>query len=228
MFWAFQKSILQVFPNFWVMKLKGFSGKVKQNVQNYLNEKLVIRSFLGKGFEVPSTKNRIFWAFQKSIIHLFGNFWMMKLKPFSGKVKENVQHYLNQNLVIGSFLENGFRGTFNWKPNVLSVSKAHYSAVCKFLSDQFESIFWESKAKRSKLFELKFGHRKVLRKYFCIGLELKKWMFCAFKKVIFQFYSFKFFGEEVGTTFWETEAKHSKLFKSKFGDRKLLRKWFYR
>ena len=113
MFWAFQKSILQVFPNLWVMKLKGFSGKLKQNVQNYWNEKLVIRSFLGKGFEVPSTKNRIFWVFQKSIIHLFGNFWMMKLKPFSGKVKENVQHYLNQNLVIGSFLENGFWGTFN-------------------------------------------------------------------------------------------------------------------
>ena len=63
--------------------------------------------------EVPSTKNRMFWAFQKSIIQLFANFWVMKLKPFSGKVKQNVQNYLNQNLVIGSFLENGFRGTFN-------------------------------------------------------------------------------------------------------------------
>ena len=63
--------------------------------------------------EVPSTKNRMFSAFQKSTIHLFANFLVMKLKPFSEKVKENVQNYLNQNLVIGNFLENGFRGTFN-------------------------------------------------------------------------------------------------------------------
>ena len=31
-------------------------------------------------------------------------------------------------------------------------------------------------------------------------------------------------GEEVANTFWESEAKNSKLFKSKFGHRKLLRK----
>ena len=53
--------------------------------------------------KVPSTKNRMFWAFQKSIIQLFATFWVMKLKAFSGKVKQNVQNYLNQNLVIVSF-----------------------------------------------------------------------------------------------------------------------------
>ena len=63
--------------------------------------------------EVPSTKNRMFSAFQKSTIHLFANFLGMKLKSFSEKVKENVQNNLNQNLVIGSCLENGLRGTLN-------------------------------------------------------------------------------------------------------------------
>ena len=63
--------------------------------------------------ELVSTKNRMFWAFQKSIIQLFSNFWVMKLKAFSGKVKQNVQNYLNQNLAIGRFLEKGFTGTFN-------------------------------------------------------------------------------------------------------------------
>ena len=52
------------------------------------------------------------------------------------------------------------------KNNCLSVSRERYSAVFKFLSDEIESIFWESKAKRSKLFKSKFGHRKLLRKWF--------------------------------------------------------------
>ena len=33
--------------------------------------------------------------------------------------------------------------------------------------------------------------------------------------------------DEVETVFWESEAKQSKLFKSKFDQRKLLRKWFW-
>ena len=123
--------------------------------------------------EVPSTKNRMFWAFQKSIIQLFENFWVMKLKPFSGKVKQNVQNYLNQNLVIGSFLENGFEATLSSKTNVVSVWKEHFSVFCKFLSDEVETIFWESEAKHSKLFKSKFGHRKLLRKWFQRYFQLK-------------------------------------------------------
>ena len=88
------------------------------------------------------------------------------MKLFSGKVKQNVQNYLNQNLLIGSFLENGFRGTFSEKPNVLSVSKEHFSAVGNILSGEVETIFWESEAKRSKLLKSKLGHRKLLRKCF--------------------------------------------------------------
>ena len=116
--------------------------------------------------QVLSTRNRMFCAFEKSIIRLFANFRVMKLKPFSGKVKQNVQNYLNENLVIGIFLEKGFRGNFSSKPNVLGVSKEHYSAACKFLADEVETIFWKSKGKRSKLLKSKFGHRKLLRKLF--------------------------------------------------------------
>ena len=135
--------------------------------------------------EVPSTKNRMFWAFQKSIIQLFSNFWVMKLKPFSGKVKQNVQNYLNQNLVIGSFLENGFEATLSSKTNVLSVWKVHFSVFSKFLSDEVETIFWESEAKHSKLFKSKFGHRKLLRKWFYRCLQLKTECSERFKRALF-------------------------------------------
>ena len=146
--------------------------------------------------EVPSTKNRMFWAFQKSIFHLFSNFWVMKLKPFSGKIKQNVQNYLNQNLVIGSFLENGFEAILSSRTNVLSVWKEHFSVFCKFLSDEVETL--SSKAN---------------------FLSTWKEHFLVFGKLL---------TDEVETILWESEAKCSTLFKSEFGHRKLLRRWFWR
>ena len=54
------------------------------------------------------------------------------LKSFSGEVRESFQNYLNQNLVIGSFLEIGFEATLSSKTNVLSVGKEHFQV---FLQD---------------------------------------------------------------------------------------------
>ena len=54
------------------------------------------------------------WAFENAIFQFFANFWVTKLKAFSGKVKQNVQNCLNQKLVLGSILENGFEATLNW------------------------------------------------------------------------------------------------------------------
>ena len=73
----------------------------------------------------------------------------------------------------GTFLENGFEVTLSSKTNVVRVWKRHFSVFCKFLSDEVETIFWESEAKHSKLFKSKFGHRKLLRKWFWSYLELK-------------------------------------------------------
>ena len=63
------------------------------------------------------------------------------LKPCFGRVRQNIQNYLNQTLVIGNFLEGG-------------------------LSDEVEVIFRESDAKPSKPLNSKFGYRKFLRKMF--------------------------------------------------------------
>ena len=43
------------------------------------------------------------------------------MKLFSGKVRQSKVNYLDQNLVVGGFLENGFEATLSSKPNVLSV-----------------------------------------------------------------------------------------------------------
>ena len=113
--------------------------------------------------------------------------------------------------------------------NVVSIWKGTFSVFCRFLSDEVETIFWEHQANRSRLFKSKFGHRKLLRKWFWSYLDLKD----EFRRVPsvwkghFSF-SWKFLSDEVETIFWESEEKRSKLFKSKLGHRKLLRKWFWR
>ena len=86
--------------------------------------------------KLPWAQKRMLWAFEASIFQFSANFWVTKLKPFSGKERQSVQNYWNQNLVIGSFLENGFDATLSSKANVVSVWKVHFSVFCKFLSDE--------------------------------------------------------------------------------------------
>ena len=115
----------------------------------------------------------MFWAFEKSIFHFVSNFWVTKLNPFSGKVRQSVKIFLNQNLGIRTFLDNGFGATLIPKTNIVGVWKEHFPVFCKYLSDEVKTIFRESEAKRSKLFKSKFSHRKLLRKWFWSYFELK-------------------------------------------------------
>ena len=187
-------------------------------------------------------------------------------------------------MVIGSFLENGFEANLSSKTNVLSVCKGRFSGFCIFLSDEVETVFWESKADPSKSFKFKVGHRKLFRKLFWTDFEIKSECSKRLKMIFFRFLQIfewrsrnrllgkgrqilqdnlnsklvigsfiendfeatlssqtnvlsvwqghfsifcKVLSDEVETVFWESEAKHEQLFKSKFGHRKLLRKWFW-
>ena len=129
----------------------------------------------------------------------------MKWKPLPGQVRQSAKNSLNQNLVIKSFWENCFEATLRTKANVLSVWKANFSVFYKFMSNKLETIFRESDAKRSKIFKLKFDHRKVLS--------------------VSVFY--KFLSDKIETIFRESDAKRWKPFKLKFYLRKLIRKWFW-
>ena len=129
----------------------------------------------------------MFWESEKGIFQFFANFWVTKLKLFSGKLTQSFQNYLNQNLVIGSFLENGCEATLSSKMNVLSVWKGHFSVFCRFLSDEVEAVFWDSERKRSKLFKSKFGHRKLLRKWFWSYLQPENECSERLKRAFFSF-----------------------------------------
>ena len=119
-------------------------------------------------------QKRMFWAFEKSIFRcFFSNYWVTKLKPFSRKVSQSERNCLNQNLAISSILENSFEATLSSKTNVLSVWKRHFSVQFKFLSDEVETVFWESETEPSKSSEFKVDHRKLLRKRFWSDLRSK-------------------------------------------------------
>ena len=129
---------------------------------------------------------------------------------FSGKVRQSVQSYLNQSLMIGTFLKNVFEATLSSKTNVLSVWKELFSAFCKFLSDEVETVFWKREAKRSRLFKWKFGLRNFLRKWFWRNLELINESSERLKRVFSVVC--KFLSDKMETMFWESQAKRSKLF----------------
>ena len=209
------KGFFQCCANFWVIKLKPFFGKVRQSVQNYLNENLVRGSFLDSNFGANLGSKQMLWAFGKGIFKFFANFWVAKLKPFSGKVRQSIQNYLNQNLVIGSFSENGFAAILIPKTNAVRVWSGHVSVSCKFFSDQVETVDLEGEAKHSKLFKSKFSHKSFLENGFEATMSSETNVLGVLKEHFSDFCKFLPF-ENV---FWESEAKRSKL-----GHRKLLKK----
>ena len=120
---------------------------------------------------------KVFWSYfelqnqcldhlERAFLSFFANPWMTKLKAFFGKVWKSVQNYLNQNLVIGSFLQKCFVGILSWKTNALSVWKDHFQIFCKSFCDKVETVCWKSQAKCPKLFKSKYGYRKLVRKWF--------------------------------------------------------------
>ena len=76
--------------------------------------------------------------------------FIVKLYDPSTVSLQSEANYLNQDLVIGSFLENGFEATLSSKTNAVSVWKKHFLDFCKFLSDEVETVFWESEAVPSR------------------------------------------------------------------------------
>ena len=172
---------------------------------------------------LPWAQKWVLWVLEKSIFLFFANFSLKKLKPFFGKERQSIQSHLNQSLVIGRFLQNGFEAILSSKTSVVIVWKEHFSVFCKFLSDEVETIFWESEAKRSRLFKSRFGRRSFLEN----GLEgTLNWdtnVISVWKEHFLVFC--KLLSDQVEIIFWEIETKRSKLLKSKFGHRQRVRKW---
>ena len=146
-------------------------------------------------------QKRMFWVFEKNIFQVFANFWLMKLKQFSGKARQRLQDHLNSKFVIGMFFENGFEATLGLKTNVLSTCKEKFLDFCKFCRRSWNHFSgnWN--------FKSKFGYRMLLIKWFWSFLEVKN-HYCGRSKLAFysflQFFdwrSWNHFPEKIGKVF---------------------------
>ena len=192
------------------MILKHFSANLQRSLQ-------LVWSIVENGFKVILSSYQIFWAFEKGISHSNRDEVQIVFQEREAK--------LSRPLLMGSILENGLKANFR----SYSISRAFQNRIFHFFADFSATKWgkWGKLSKKSKIFKFD-GFEATLRskanvvnlvKCFWSNLELKVWkghfsVFC------------KFLSDEVETIFWESEAKRSKLFKSKFGYRKLLRKWF--
>ena len=62
---------------------------------------------------LPWAQKRMSWAFGKSIFQFFTFFWLKKLKPFSGKLRQCCENFFHKVCFVGSFLENAFQSWFD-------------------------------------------------------------------------------------------------------------------
>ena len=76
------------------------------------------RKFLEICFEVTLRLNMNGLNVWKWHFPVFCKFLSDKVKPFFGKARQNVKYCLNQNLLIGSLIKNGFKATLRSKTNV--------------------------------------------------------------------------------------------------------------
>ena len=120
---SFKKTCSSFLPIFEWLSWNLFSGKSRQSLQDYLNSKLVIRSFLENGFEATLGSKTNVLSIWKGEFLVFYNFWVTKLKPCFGKVRQIIKNSLNQNLVIGNFLKNDFEASLSSKTNSVGIWK---------------------------------------------------------------------------------------------------------
>ena len=169
----------------WKGHFLDFIKFLSDEVENFFWESEAERSKLFKSkFRHMKLLRKWFWSYlecksecserlKKALFSFLQVFWVIKLKALSGKVRQNIKSYLNQNLIIGNFLEKCFEANLSSRTNVLSVWKRHFSVFIKFLSDEVDLFFWENETKCSSLHKSKFGHMKLFRKWFWGYPELK-------------------------------------------------------
>ena len=127
-----------------------FSGKTTQSLKlKLLKSKLVIAGILENGFEATfRSKTNVLsipkWHFSFFFLEFFywrnWNHWQRKTKSWK-LCKSKVGNRKH------------FRKSYWIYLNVMSVGKWRFSVSWKFLSDRFETVFWESKGEWSKLFQ---------------------------------------------------------------------------
>ena len=104
-FWAFEKKVWK--------PLKPFSWKVRLSVKIFLNQNLRIRTFFENGFEATLSSKTNVQSVWKEHFQFLANFWVTKLKPFTGNSRQCYKNFFDKIYFVESILENAFQSWFD-------------------------------------------------------------------------------------------------------------------
>ena len=139
------------------------------------------------------------WVFGNDVFQFFANFWVTYWKYFLGKGSKVLKTVYIKIWSHDAFQKMVLRLPWGQKRMFWSFRNGIFHFLPSFKWQNWNHFL----GKRDK--------------------ALKTW---TFENDIFQFF-FKFLNDEVETIYWTSEAKRSKLFKSKFGHRKFFRNLFW-
>ena len=176
--------------------------------------------------KLPLAQKRMFWAFQKIIFHYFINFSMDEVETIFGESYTKHSKLFKSTFGHKEHLRKGF-----W--NYLEIKNECCERLKRAFFSYLQTFEWRSGnqclgkwGKALKAIKIKIWFiGSFLENGFESTLSSKMSVVSAWKEYFSVFC--KFFIEEVETIFWESEGKHSKPFKSKFGHRKVFTKWFW-
>ena len=117
------------FSVFWKLlsdKVEAISWESEAKRSRLFKSKFGRGNFQENGFEATLSSNTNVLSFWKEHLSVFCKFILPNLIPFAGKVTQSVRSCLNENLVLGNFLENGFEGILSSKTNVVSLWKEYF------------------------------------------------------------------------------------------------------
>ena len=115
---------------------------------------------------------------------------MKKLKPFPEKVRQNIKNRLNQNLVEGTFIENGFEDSLSSRTNIMGVWNQNFLVFCKFLIEEVETILWEARWSKANYLNHNLVKRSFLENGFETTLSSKTKVLSVWKRYVSFFANF--------------------------------------
>ena len=151
MFWAFEKGTFQFFCKFLSDRVETVFWESEAKASKLFKLKFGHKNLPRKQFwSFLKLNNQYFVRLKRAFFSFFTSFWVTKLKPSSGKVRQRLQIYLDQNLIIRTFLENSFEAFWSSITNILFVWKGHFSVFLQIFKWRRRNCFrgkWDNTAK---------------------------------------------------------------------------------
>ena len=148
----------------------------------------------------PWAQEPILWPFENSIQFLVRcKFLIDEVETISWESEAKYPKLFKSKLGHRKLLRKWFWSCVELRSECSERLKKTFFSFCKFLSDEVETVFWESETEPSRSIKFKVGHSKLYRKWLWSYHELKNECFARLKWTFFSF--LQYLSEEVETIF---------------------------